>query len=1046
MAVVVLGTFVLWIRLFQVQVHEHEVWAREAANLVRSSSLLPYHRGSIVDRKGRLLAYDDDYYQIELDYREFRRGHPLGQIAHARSSIEMRPVTLGEALETMEAWAQALVNLSPNQLAQFSPEFPIQIGEQFYPPSEGLGADRVRKRGGDAHYYVASLLLNDRQKRKLWRFRGEPKGDRSFLDLAAELRETTVELVQADLDRRLRDARSDLGRLGALLECGKEDGTEPLSALVESLEETRKGIEDAIADELFREAARFSAGRLETAALQRVDLRWVARVLAWDEVRLREWTSSRREAWLGWAETTGLYRGLLEIDLSYDVGDPAQRLLTELASLYAAEPIAGAKRQATDWRTIDKLACLRELPDLFDVPDSGRLMSEEKFSLPFQFEEIRAQSEQLADPWRLFASVAFDEFQQDPGWTTDPDQLEPWSPPASAEELAERWRHLSKNESLHNEEALRLARHHFASLESSLQREIARRFEILEANAVATEYGHLVIAEARVSLALKKERHVVRDQSSRPAVLDRAPEFDVVQLVTRWHERYAGIEVRTRTRRKYPFVDEHGTPLASGLLGDVREANLWEVLSQRSDSRELAKLQRKRERTPAENQRVLELVAATHHPEEHQGNSGIEGYLDEELSGENGYVETQGLEERRNSDGIELYKLPVDGSDVRLTLDIDLQAAAQHVLEHPILPESEEVRDDVWFANPVGAIVLLTKEGDILAAASVPTIPGEPPPSRDGEREFVRERCFTRPCHQPPGSVFKPFVALWALENLGWSPDEVTVCAELPDGGWGYESMHCHKTWGHGEFDLHDAIKESCNAYFARLGETYSADELYFMAEQFGFGERTGIRSLGQNRGGLREEPRFKGLKKLLEVDREVERNRKKRQAGNGLSHIQATPAQVGRAMCGLLTNELPNLRLIDAIDGHPLPRKKKDLGFSGKNIVAVQQAMDSVVNQSGGSAYRVVGQGGLPFRVAGKTGSADYLSFKPGTEVVKQNQANKRGRKHTWFAGWFPADDPKAVLVVYLHDVSQTSGRTSVYVAKQFLETPAVLSFVGAE
>lgn len=1049
MATVVLGLFVLWARLFQVQIVDHEVWAREAANLVRSASLLPYHRGAIQDRDGRVLAYDDDYYQIELDYRDFRRGHPLGQIAHARSSIEMRSVSLSEALESLESWAHELVELSPNQLAQFSPEYPIKIGGALFPPSEGLGTQRLRSRAGDAHYYAAALLLDDktqaRSRNKLRRTRGEPAGDLPFVDIVAGLTYTTRDVVLAKLDRRLRDARSDLGRLGAQLDCGKDEGLPPLEALVDDLEATRVNIEDAIADQLFKEATHFVPGRLSTESLLRIDSRWIAVVLAWDEVRLQEWQLSRREAWLAWAKTSGLYRGLLQIDLSYDVGDPAQRLLTELASLFAAEPTKPSLRTASDWRIVDELSCLSELPDLFDVPESARLMEERAFALPFQVQEVRDELRDPSDPWMALAAVLFDASQTDPGWTTDPEGLKAWIPPVSALSLAERWRDLSQNQNLHNERAMFLARFHFESLEAQLQEEIAARLDLLAGNAIDPG-AVLPLSDERLTAAYKRVRHIVRDQSSRPAVLDRSPEYRVVQLVTRWHERFSGVEVHTRTRRLYPVVDEWGTPLASGLLGDVREANLREVLSSRDRSHELRTLQHKRERTPAEDQRVLALAAEAFHPEEHQGNSGLEGYLDDELCGENGYVETQGLEELRTSDGIELYQLPIDGSEIRLTLSAELQAAAQQVLERPILPASERKKDTVWFENPVGAIVMLTLEGDILAAASVPTRSAEAPPQRDGEREYVRERCFTRPRFQAPGSVFKPFVALWALENLDWKPEQLLTCAPLPGGGVGYETMHCHGTVGHGEIDMHDAIKESCNAYFAQLGETYTADELCFMADQFGFGKATGIRSLSDPRGGLREEPNFRGLEGLRTMSAKAVQARMKRQVGNGLSLVEATPGQVARAMCGLLTNKLPDLRLIDSIDGRVLPRKLKPLGFSGENLVAVQEALVSVVNVRGGTGYKGIGLAGLPFRVAGKTGSADYAAFKPGAGESSNNSANKKGRKHTWFAGWFPAEDPKAVFVIYLHDVSETSLYTSVHVARQFLQTQAVLSFVGAE
>lgn len=1048
MASVVLGLFVLWVRLFQVQVVEHEVWATQAANLVRSAKLLPHHRGRILDRQGRALAYDDEYYQIELVYRDFRRGHPLGQVAHARSNLEKRPVGLDEALETLEDWAIAIVELSPNQLLEFGRGAELMHERFVLPASADPIRERRSARAADLHYYAAKLLLSDdtrgRLQRKLWRKRGEPEGNQSFLELVASLQQTTPELVREELTRRLRDARSDLGRLGALLDYGKETGEAPLIAIVHDLEGARALVEDSVADELFREAAGFSAGRIETETLLRIDLEWIAGQLAWDEPRLEQWAKSRREGWRAWVESYGLYRGLLQIDLAYEVGDPAQRLLSELAGLFARRPRGAANKRATDWREFEELAVLSELPNLFDVPDSVRLMEAEAFELRFQNRELRESPRHPNDPWGFVASVLFD--PETAGDVRIDEQGDEFVVPASVERLAETWRGLSEAGRLHSMDSLRHAKSHFHMLEARLQAEVSRRVEILAQNALAGPDAPIPLASFRRTAALKKARHILRDQSSRPALVAKAPEYSVVQLVTRWHERYAGIEVRTRTRRLYPAVDEHGTPYASGLLGTVREANLREVLSQRGTLRELDRLQKKRERTPEEDRRILELAARIHHPEEQQGGAGLEGYLQAELQGKNGYVETQGLEERRDSGGLELFELPVDGRDVTLTLDLSIQAAAQRVLENPRMPEWEEKRDELWFANPVGSIVLVTPQGDLLAAASVPTRPEQAPEERDGERGFVRERSLTRPKHQPPGSVYKPFVALWALGNLNWSPNETTDCAALGDGGAGYESMHCHNSYGHGVLDLREAIKVSCNAYFARLGEHYSADELRFMAQHFGFGEPTGIQALDGLRSGLREDATFRGFETLSNVRSEKISARMKRQIGNGLSLVEATPCQVARATCGLLTNELPELRLVHSIDGEELPYKSRTLGFSGDHLMRVQEAMDAVVNETSGSAFRSIGSADLPFRVAGKTGSADYRRFKPGTGPRIQNKANKKTRKHTWFAGWFPADNPKAVLIVYLHDVAETSSHTSVHVAQQFLESPEVQAFVGVE
>lgn len=1049
MAVMVLGLFLLWTRLFQVQVVEHEVWAREAANLVRSASLLPYERGRILDRAGRVLAYDSPYYRLEFDYREFRRGHPLGQVAHARSSLEHRAVSLEEALFHLEAWALELCELTPNRLVAFGRGEALELPSLALPEAADEKQERRASRASNVHFYVTSLYFAPgREARKIGRARGEADGDLTYLELFAREAQTTVEAVREELERRFFDARSDLRRLGALLEYGAEAGEPPLDALVRDLEGARRSIEDAIADELFEEAAHFAPGRLATEHLAALDVSWISGVLAWDREREQEWIATRREGWLEWARGYGLYRALLEVDLAYDTGDAAQRLLSELANLFAPEPSRAVQRDFAGWREVEGLVCLGELADLCDVPDAPRLMEERPFALPFQEPEVRAMPRALADPFELLARALPHDATCDPVPRT-PDE-EPWPAPASAPESAARWRTLAAAGQLQSEEALRLLRHAFCGYEQALQAELGARLAILERHALGGGTG-LAFSEARRSVALKKARHVVRDQSSRPAVVDRDPDFAVVQLVTRWHARYSGFQVRDRTRRVLPYVDEYGTPLAQELIGGVREANLREVLSQRGSLRELAQLQKKRVRTSEDEARVRELIERVAHPEEQQGGGGLESYLDPELSGKNGYVETQGLQEREDTDGVASYVPPVHGLDVRLTLDIDLQRTAQEVLENPVLPKSVLRRDELWFDNPVGAIVLLTPDGDVLAAASVPTRRHEAPYGRDGERAIVRERTLQRPRAQAPGSVFKPFVALWALQNLDWDPDTLTDCASLPGGGAGYETMHCATSYGHNELDLHDALVVSCNAYFARLGEAYDADQLSFLAAEFGFGKPTGIRSLSGRRGGLTEHYQTFGLEILRSARAPREQAKMRRQVGNGLSLLDATPMQVARATCGLLENRLPELRLIAEVDGTPLPKRGRDLGFDGRHLTYVQQALYDVVHHRPdarldrfGSAQDALGAGDLPFEVAGKTGSADYQRFAPGTGPEGAEKANRKMRKHTWFAGWFPADDPKAVLVCYLHDVSETSSHTSVWVAKAFLQSDAVRRFVA--
>ena len=112
-----------------------------------------------------------------------------------------------------------------------------------------------------------------------------------------------------------------------------------------------------------------------------------------------------------------------------------------------------------------------------------------------------------------------------------------------------------------------------------------------------------------------------------------------------------------------------------------------------------------------------------------------------------------------------------------------------------------------------------------------------------------------------------------------------------------------------------------------------------------------------------------------------------------------------------------------------------------------MREALIRVVNVKGGSAFgKGLSADQLGFRFAAKTGSADY---RKGL-VPRRNgrgaplDAYVRGtRKHTWVAGWFPAEKPRYVLVTYLHDTSATASHSAVYVAGQFLRRPEVAALL---
>ena len=163
-----------------------------------------------------------------------------------------------------------------------------------------------------------------------------------------------------------------------------------------------------------------------------------------------------------------------------------------------------------------------------------------------------------------------------------------------------------------------------------------------------------------------------------------------------------------------------------------------------------------------------------------------------------------------------------------------------------------------------------------------------------------------------------------------------------------------------------------------------------------------------------------------------------RRLVGNGLGVIEVTPMQLARATLALATGELRDLRLVRRIGRRDLARgKRRPLDLRAASLRRVRAAMRAVPVDPEGTAHGVLGPEQLGFAVAVKTGSADLTgrSDDGGMEIV---------RKHTWVAGWVPADDPVAVFVVFVHDTRATSSHGAVYLARQLLLQPEVLNWLA--
>lgn len=204
----------------------------------------------------------------------------------------------------------------------------------------------------------------------------------------------------------------------------------------------------------------------------------------------------------------------------------------------------------------------------------------------------------------------------------------------------------------------------------------------------------------------------------------------------------------------------------------------------------------------------------------------------------------------------ELYSVdPQPGSTVALTIDIDFQQAMEEALAETI---SKMNREDGNYARGGAAVSVEVGTGAVLGMASYPTYnlstlgadyntleanPGAPMLNRATSGTY------------PPGSTLKPATAIAALQE-----NKITISQRIRDTGWwNYPGTTRDGTWcwnhaGHGLVNVTEAVKVSCNYYFAEMGYRLGMDTLRQYLSSFGLGEPSGI-EIAEKTGTLPENP-----------------------------------------------------------------------------------------------------------------------------------------------------------------------------------------------
>jgi penicillin-binding protein 2 len=396
-----------------------------------------------------------------------------------------------------------------------------------------------------------------------------------------------------------------------------------------------------------------------------------------------------------------------------------------------------------------------------------------------------------------------------------------------------------------------------------------------------------------------------------------------------------------------------------------------------------------------------------------RGVSGIERAFDEKLSGRAGAksVLVNNLGYRQT----ETVLSPVEvGHDVTLTIDAEIQRVAERALA------SAAARPPVRG----GAAVLDVHTGEIIALASVPAFdPNRFVPRINQEDWDTYNNTNGRPLlHRAvygghhPGSTFKIFVALSALEAGLMNPNEIF----RSDGHIMVGTRRIDDTAGAGEFDFRRAFIKSSNPYFIHYGRVAGPDRLIDMARRVHFGERTGI-PLGQDsRGTL---PTLESTRQAR--GRWVDGDTANMSIGQG--DLTVTPLQLAVATAAvanggkvlwpqLVLSVRAQNELIDPTRPPRVqPRIRGQLGVSRQSLDTVRRAMlADVEDQKEGS-----GKGAFvpDYQVCGKTGTAEVWIGRT------------KDHYDVWFASYAPFDQPRYAVVVMI-EYGTSGGGTAAPVA----------------
>ncbi|MEJ8836929.1 penicillin-binding protein 2 [Ramlibacter sp. AN1133] len=493
-------------------------------------------------------------------------------------------------------------------------------------------------------------------------------------------------------------------------------------------------------------------------------------------------------------------------------------------------------------------------------------------------------------------------------------------------------------------------------------------------DTVVDELAQIIEIQARDKRRFKKLLEESKSIDSLP-IRTKLTDEEVARFTVQ-RFRFPGVDIKARLFRNYPYGE-----LASHAIGYIGRVNQAEK-KQMEDWEE-------------EDQ-------ANYRGTEYIGKLGVEQSYEKQLHGITGVEQVE-----TSAGGRAVRKLAstpaTPGNTVRLSIDIKLQKLVEDL-----------------YGDRRGALVAIDpKTGEVLAFVSKPTFdPNLFVDGIDQENWAALNESIDKPLLNralrgtyPPGSTFKPYMALAALETGKRRPEQA-----ISDPGFfwfGGHQFRDDKPGGHGTVDMYKSIVQSCDTYYYILANDMGVDLMHEQLSHYGFGEITGIDIQGES----------KGLLPSTEWKRKAYRRPEQQKwyagetisLGIGQGYNNFTPLQMATAMATISNpagaRMQPHLvkEIVDTTTkkGEPVaPQQVGQLTAKPENLAIIRKAMVGVtIEGTSAAAFR-----GAGYTSGGKTGTAQVVGIAQGAKYSHAN-TEERHRDHALYIAYAPAEDPKIAI-----------------------------------